>query len=190
MNVLVEPMKKETACTFMDVRNISTPLKNNTEISDNDYEAMILYINRDYENLGVFGYDARIVDEGKVWDRGFHEKLEHSGIKLELRDSPNKEVKQGFIDVAMSNDILLDKVPAIDPDRVIIMSGDGDLIDTVRRLIKMGYKVTVCAFKDCMKNDHVTEGADIVYLDSVPVLKMPLSALTPVATPSKAEAMA
>ncbi len=182
--------KKETACTCIDIRNISTHLKNTTDVSDNDYEAMIQYLNRNYENKGVFGYDARITVNGKDWDAQFHKKLENSGIKLILEDSPNKDAKQGFVDVAMSNSIMLDIIPKLRPDRVIIMSGDGDLIDTVRRLVARNIKVTVAAFRVCMKYNYTSVGADVVYLDSVPVLKLPVTDISDVQAVAMEEATA
>ena len=93
---------------------------------------------------------------------GFHTEI----VKLQVR--PNGTMRQRLIDMQIHKDMInLAEQDAY--DIAALLSGDSDLVDTVRRVIKMGKKVFVYSWEQALskKYKQVVGKNNIFYIDDM-----------------------
>ena len=72
---------------------------------------------------------------------------------------------KGNVDVEMAIDIMRIAV-TIKPDIIVICSGDGDMLPVVRELRKMGIRVEIASFRNCLDRTLRRESSGFICLDT------------------------
>ena len=135
----------------------------------------------DWERFGyVLAFGSHLV--GKIMYLGLPQKVSKEKRKflksleicgyvvqpLPVQESPSGEKRQKGVDVFMYKDIT-ELAEEGSYDKAIIVSGDGDLVEAVRKLRELGKKFEIWSFKKSLSRNLVTEAGEenINYIENI-----------------------
>ena len=155
----------------MDFRNVNTPLCEVAGDAPKDYSVLRETVLAGRPCNAVFAYDSLFRSGNRDQQQCTHDMLRDAGFTVRLSETPNKEDKQGHVDVFMALDVFR-YVLNHDVDTVELITGDSDFHPLVKMLQDLGIKVRVWSFRSTLGQVYRMAADGVCYLDSVPMIEV------------------
>ena len=117
----------EKIMVAMDFRNVNTPLCEVAGDAPKDYSVLRETVLAGRPCNAIFAYDSLFRSGNRDQQQCTHDMLRDAGFTVRLSETPNKEDKQGHVDVFMALDVYR-YVLNHDVDTVELITGDSDFL--------------------------------------------------------------
>lgn len=164
LGTIVTP-RKERVAVFVDACNLYPAAKAAFAGGNLDYGALLKYATANCELVIARAYVARNpADPGQY---AFFEAISYHGFEpvfMELRTHPDGS-READWDVGLALDVYIIATEQ-NLDRVVLVSGDGDFVPLVQKLLLKSCHTTVMSFDRCLSRALVEVADAVILLDN------------------------
>ncbi|MCL4345438.1 MAG: NYN domain-containing protein [Candidatus Thermoplasmatota archaeon] len=166
----------ERVMIFIDGSNVFRSMGNyniqNTETTRIDYIKLRDELCNGRNFIRAYYYGSEDTSKGDA-QKGFQDKMRSHGFEVIIKplkviqtaDGRKTPIEKG-IDIALATDLIsLAWEGAF--DTAVIVSGDSDYVDAIKRVKQKGRKVEIASFRNSLASDMRTAGDRTVMLDDI-----------------------
>lgn len=160
-------MPIEKIMVFIDGSNIYKEADRFRKNYQVDYEKLVDILGKGRKLIRPYFYGSTLIKSTRE-SENFFDRLQYKGFKTiikPIREIGEKRTEKG-VDVALATD-LLSLAYNNAYDTAILVTGDGDLCEVVRRVQALGKRVEVAFFRKSLAKSLIKECDGTTFLDEI-----------------------